>query len=91
MRWIVCYDVGCDKSRRLIHQTLLGYGTAIEESVFECEVTDAEMAGLLREVRDLLDEEEDRCHAFPVCRDCSGKAEVLGQGKRLVRLTHYVV
>lgn len=91
MRWIVCYDVACDKSRRRIHQTLRGYGTAIEESVFECEVTDLEMAGLLRAVSDLLDEEEDRCHAFPVCHDCSAKAEVLGKGQRLVRLTHYVL
>jgi CRISPR-associated protein Cas2 len=40
--WLVTYDV-CDPKRlRRVYRTLLGYGYAVQLSVFRCELTDRE-------------------------------------------------
>jgi CRISPR-associated protein Cas2 len=91
VRWVVCYDVADDGQRRRVFKTLRGYGDAIEESVFECELEERDVTELLERLERLMDPEEDRCHLFPICQDCNGKARVVGRGRRLVRKSHYIV
>lgn len=91
MRWVVCYDIGDDRARRKAFRTLQGYGDALEESVFECELEEKDVSELLEKLERLMDPEEDRCHLFPICQDCSAKARVVGRGERLVRKPYYVV
>lgn len=91
MRWVISYDVADDGHRRRVFKTLQGYGDAIEESVFECELEENEVPELLEKLEKLMDPEEDCCHLFPVCKDCNGKVRVVGKGRRLVRRSHYIV
>lgn len=91
MRWVICYDIADDRNRQKVFKALHGYGDAIEESVFECELEDSDVSKLLEKLEQLMDPEEDRCHLFPVCKDCDRKARLIGRGQRLVRKSHYIV
>jgi len=41
-RFVVCYDVREPKRLRKTHETMLGYGNALQYSVFVCDLSSAE-------------------------------------------------
>ena len=59
-RYVVCYDVR--DPRRLVrtHKKMLGYGDPVQYSVFACELSRRELAYMHRDLRDILNLDEDR-------------------------------
>ena len=57
---IAAYDISDDRRLRRTLHVLKGYATGGQKSVFECFLTEAERGQLLDEVREVVDESEDR-------------------------------
>lgn len=58
--YIACYDISDARRLRKALHVLRDYATGGQKSVFECYLTDAEKQALVEEVREAIDEAEDR-------------------------------
>jgi CRISPR-associated protein Cas2 len=58
--YIACYDITDNARLRKALHVLRNYSTGGQKSVFECFLTDAEKRGLIAEIRQVIDENEDR-------------------------------
>lgn len=78
MFYVVSYDVTDDQRRTRVHNTLRNYGTRVQYSVFECEVTDAQLEELRRALRRLVDPAADNVRYYRLCKDCLAQTVVVG-------------
>jgi len=76
--YLAAYDVSDPKRLVRALRVLRNYATGGQKSVFECFLSAAEKRGLLGEIADVLDLEEDRF--FLVRLDPRGKVRTLGIG-----------
>lgn len=58
--FLVAYDVRDAKRLRKIHKKLLGFGVAIQFSIFQCELTPAEKQLMVGVVSEIIQHNEDR-------------------------------
>lgn len=75
MLLVVAYDVADDRRRVRLHTLLLGYGVPVQESVFECELSERQAARLKARVRRLLRPPADRVNYYALCAACARRAE----------------
>lgn len=81
---IATYDIADDKRRRNLFKLLRSYGDGVQESVFSCELREAQIAELKVKVRKLAKSAEDRVEFYTLCAKCVAKAEHLdGRGVEL--------
>lgn len=66
MLYLVAYDIADPRRLRRVAHLCEDYGVRMEKSVFECDVTDAQMAQLWGRLSDLVDEEDDRVFAYRI-------------------------
>lgn len=59
-RYLVAYDIRSPTRLRQVHKTVKGAGDALQFSVFVCDLTMAERAGLVERLLDVTDPTEDR-------------------------------
>jgi len=52
--YLICYDVRDDKRWRKCHRTMKAYGEAVQYSVFQCQLTERQMAKLRWELSTIL-------------------------------------
>lgn len=81
MLMVVAYDIANDRRRVKLHTALLGFGTPVQESVFECEVTERQKRALQRKVARLIRPEVDQVRYYLLCADCARRTED-GDGHR---------
>lgn len=68
--YLVCFDISDDKVRTRVGKRLLRHGDRVQESVFEVALASrAEFERLLRDVRKLLEDEQE-LRFYRLCRDC---------------------
>lgn len=72
---VVAYDVSDDRRRVRLHTLLLGYGSPVQESVFECEVTEKQKATMQRRVARVIRPGTDQVRYYMLCEACASKAE----------------
>jgi CRISPR-associated protein Cas2 len=58
--YIVCYDISEDKRLRRVFKTCRNYGEHLQYSVFECDLSEAEMVNLQRELGEIINHVEDQ-------------------------------
>ena len=80
---LVTYDVDTtDKSgqRRLrrVAKVCLDYGQRVQNSVFECELTEAQFCILKEHIRDIIDTDADSVRFYHLNRNENRRVEVLG-------------
>jgi CRISPR-associated protein Cas2 len=77
---LVSYDIENDRRRTKIHKVLKGYGTAVQYSVFECFVSEADYEGMRRRLLKLMDPKhpDDSIRYYHLCRGCVEKVDVDG-------------
>lgn len=80
MLYIVSYDVTDDRRRTRLHGMLKGFGRRVQFSVFECELSVAEVEELAARVAFELDTGEDSCRMYPLCSQCRESVRVVGRG-----------
>lgn len=66
MFWVICYDIPDDKRRRKIQKILEGYGRRVQYSVFECEISNAKLERLHKQLRRVINEQEDDIRFYPL-------------------------
>lgn len=80
---VVAYDVADDRRRVRLHTLLMGYGEAVQESVFECVVDEAAERALRRRVRRIARAGVDRVRFYPICGACARRiVDADGAGRR---------
>jgi CRISPR-associated protein Cas2 len=77
MLLVVAYDVADDTRRVRLHTFLLGSCDAVQESVFECELSEGQARKLKQGVRRLLRAAVDRVRYYRLCVSCVGEIEDL--------------
>lgn len=73
---VVCYDIPDDKRRNRVSQTLKGFGTRIQKSVFECDITQAQLDKLRQKLTKAI-KEGDSLRYYTLCSNCIQKIEVI--------------
>jgi CRISPR-associated protein Cas2 len=83
MLYLVSYDIPNDKRRLKLARLLEGAGQRVQRSVFECDLTERQWAGLRKRLLKLLDSSEDSLRVYRLCGSCVGVVEMHGQGPPL--------
>ncbi|MCK6619818.1 MAG: CRISPR-associated endonuclease Cas2 [Calditrichaceae bacterium] len=78
---LVSYDVVEDRARLRIMKLLKAHGFRVQKSVFECILSEAQIANLGKRLAKLIDEETDSVRIYRLCGECRGRVEVLGSGE----------
>ena len=64
--YLIAYDI-CDPGRLTrVRELLKGFSTGGQKSVYECWCTPAELRELTESLREMIVDEEDRVHVFPM-------------------------
>jgi len=53
-RYLIAYDIADPARLRSVHQTVKGFGYALQYSVFVCDLSEMERIGLKSRLRDIL-------------------------------------
>ena len=78
---LVSYDIIKDKTRNKISKTMLDFGTRIQYSVFECNLTEEQIERMINRLKKLFNEKEDSIRLYFLCEHCLKKTVVLGIGE----------
>jgi len=84
MVYVISYDVADDNTRNRVSKTLDDFGTRVQKSVFECNLTAEQFASLLAQLSQTRLGELDSIRLYTLCKECCGKVKILGIGE----LTH---
>ena len=90
MNWIVTYDIVEDRRRDQVSSLLSGIGWRIQFSVFDIELHDVDVGGLVEELTETIDLNTDRVHLFPSC-GCDVERVLIGQATLPSEERFYVV
>ncbi|WP_250325673.1 CRISPR-associated endonuclease Cas2 [Campylobacter sp. 2018MI13] len=66
MLYIVCYDINSNKTRKIIHDTLLSCGERINLSVFELNISCDRLNKLIKYFKSLINPKTDIIKIYPV-------------------------
>lgn len=78
---VISYDVKNDKRRARIARTLLNYGSRVQYSVFEVNVSQKDFERLQKALKKHMDAEADSIRFYHLCDACYNRVEVVGKGK----------
>ncbi len=81
---VVSYDIADDRRRNRIHRLMEGYGTRVQYSVFECDLSAAHLKQLRGKLKDLMAPREDSIRFYFLCADDVQRVLCLG-GRPLAR------
>jgi len=78
LKYLVTYDIMCDKTRDKVAACLEDFGDRVQLSVFEVDVDAALYQRMVTRLKSLIDPEKDSVRIYPICASCAGKLTVLG-------------
>ena len=73
---VIAYDISDNQRRTRLHKTLKHFGFAVQESVFECHLTDAQLGHLKAVVAALVDPRVDQVRFYYLCEACQRRNEM---------------
>lgn len=79
--YIVCYDIRDDKRLRRVFKTCRNFGTHLQYSVFECDLSEMEKIQLQTELSNIINHREDQVlfiHLGPAESRGTHKIEAIG-------------
>ena len=68
---IVMYDIASDRRLYRVERICEDYGVRIQQSVFECDLSEKDFA-------DTIDEDEDRVTCYSICSGCLKRKRTMG-------------
>ncbi len=76
MNFLITYDISNNKRRTKLSELLDKYGTRVNYSVYECELTQRKLDKLLVEVelKKLVDKKYDSFRFYHICKNCIPKS-----------------
>lgn len=91
MHIVFCYDISDDKRRTRLRKTLLRFGTPVQWSVFECDLSEPQFAEMRKAVRAVISRKKDNIRYYQLCRECACRVETYGGEKLTEQRRLYVV
>lgn len=76
--YLIAYDIASPKRLTRMRTFLKGYSTGGQKSVYECFLTDGELAFTRRCIEDIIDPDDDRVHVFTM--DARSRTHTIGIG-----------
>lgn len=76
--YLIAYDIPCHKRRKKVSDLLEGYGQRVQQSVFECVLTQRKYKELKRRLLPYVSFEEDSLRFYPVSAHTLGTVDVWG-------------
>jgi CRISPR-associated protein Cas2 len=89
--YVVIYDIPDNKRRSQVHDLLLGYGTWVQYSAFECVLSRAKFDELKSRLGKKVNLEEDSIRFYPVSGHTLGQVEILGVGAPVTKAPGSVI
>lgn len=74
---VVCYDIPDERRRTKVSNILKGFGTRVQKSVFECDITPKHFEKLKQRLGKVL-KDDDGLRYYLLCTECVSKIEVAG-------------
>ena len=78
MYLVVAYDISDDGRRARLYELLLGYGSPVQRSVFECDLTAEQEAALRRKAERYARGPGDSIRYYELCAACARRTELAG-------------
>lgn len=88
---IISYDVVEDKRRTKVLKLLKGYGTHVQYSVFECDLSPQQVTAVQGELATLIDPHTDSVRIYQLDKAAVKRIAVLGIGQVTVEPLYYLV
>ena len=88
---VISYDMVEDRRRTKVLKFLKGYGTHVQYSVFECDLTPQQLAIVQRELRGLIDQHTDSIRCYLLDAAAVRRIQVLGIGRVSSDPLYYLV
>lgn len=79
--YLVVYDITSDKRRGKMHKLLLGYGTPVQYSVFECLLSHSNLDELSNKIGKTIKPTMDHVRIYRVCESCQKKIVIYGRSE----------
>lgn len=79
MKTAICYDIVSDKRRNNLSKLLEGFGFRVQRSLFEMDLSAAELRSLLKKIKGIIDEEEDSVRIYRLPENVWKDAIWIGQ------------
>lgn len=79
--FVVAYDIPDDKRRTKLFKKMFAFGTHTQYSVFECYLDKKELNKMVKEIRRVINPDEDDIKIYRLCSTCVKQTIVLGKGK----------
>jgi CRISPR-associated protein Cas2 len=67
---VVSYDIADDKRRNKVMNELKNYGTHVQYSVFECDLSSTQVREMKMKLRKLIKQSEDSIRYYFLCKGC---------------------
>lgn len=77
-RYVIAYDIPCDKRRTKVSDLLSGHGIRVNHSVFEITIKPSKFLLLKDNLESLIKPKEDSIRIYPLCQNCIMAIETLG-------------
>lgn len=78
---MISYDVVDDRNRLKLLKLLKNYGTRVQKSVFECNLTLEIYNKLKLAIEEIIERKKDRVRYYRICSACQDKVEISGWGE----------
>ena len=78
---LVSYDVVEDKKRNRLFKYLKDFGTPVQKSVFECDLSGERLKKMVKGVEGIINLKSDKVRYYPLCRQCVGRVVISGWGE----------
>ena len=88
---VIAYDIPDDKRRTRLHKLLRRYGDAVQYSIFECLISDAQFDELRRAVAKIIVEGEDNLRYYDICAACKRLTKTLGRAITTTEQQAYII
>lgn len=81
---LITYDVNTNselgtKRLRKVAKQCVNYGQRVQNSVFECSLTPAQLVNLKKKLLDIIDEENDSIRFYNLGKNWQNRVEILGK------------
>jgi len=78
---MISYDIVDDKKRLKLMKFLKDYGTRVQKSVFECNLSPETYEHVKTGVEEIINKRKDRVRYYKICSGCTDKVEISGWGE----------
>jgi CRISPR-associated protein Cas2 len=80
MFYVVVYDIPDDPRRGRVARTMEDFGTRVQDSVFECNLTEAQLRVMMNRLDREVNDVEDLLRVYRLCGACERLVMLIGEG-----------